>query len=67
MDKLVLTDDFSMMSTKEIMEHFEEQLKIDKGLELTPDQKVEIIRLLCTHPILKIMCDCLESYGYDSF
>lgn len=64
MDKLVLTDDFPMMSTEEIMNHFEKQLKID-GFELTPQQKVEIIRLLCKHPILKVMSGCLESYGYD--
>lgn len=67
MDKLVLTDDFPMMSIEEIMNHFEEQLKCDEGLELTPQQKVEIIRLLCKYPILRVMCGCLESYGYDSF
>lgn len=66
MDKLVLND-FPMMSIKEIMDDFEEQLKIDDGVELTPQQKVEIIRLLCKHPILRVMCGCLESYGYDNF
>lgn len=66
MDKLVLND-FPMMSIKEIMDDFEEQLKIDDGVELTPKQKVEIIRLLCKHPILRVMCGCLESYGYDNF
>lgn len=67
MNKLVLTDDSPMMSIEAIMNHFEEQLKRDEGSELTPQQKVEVIRLLCKHPILKVMCSCLESYGYDSF
>lgn len=66
MNKLVL-DNFPMYSTEEIMNHFEKQLKIDDGLELTPQQKVEVIHLLCKHPILKVMCGCLENYGYDSF
>lgn len=67
MDKLVLTNDSPMMSTEEIMNHFEEQLKIDEGVELTPEQKAELIPLLCKHPILRVLCSCLESYGYDSF
>lgn len=66
MDKLVL-DNFPMYSTEEIMDHFEQQLKIDDGLELTPQQKVEVISLLCKHPILRVLCGYLESYGYDSF
>lgn len=67
MDELVLTDDFPMMSIKDIMDHFEEQLKFDDGLELTPQQRCEVIWLLCKHPILRVLCGCLESYGYDNF
>ena len=67
MNKLTLKDYSPMMSAKEIMNHFEEQLKIDDGLELTSQQKAEIIYLLLKHPILKVMCSCLESYGYDGF
>ena len=67
MNKLVLTDDSPMKTIEKIMNHFEEQLKRDEWSELTPQQKVEVIRLLCKHPILRVMCGCLESYGYDSF
>lgn len=65
--KLDLTETTMMMSIEEIMNHFEHQLKIDEGVELTPEQKVELIPLLCKYPILRVLCSCLEGYGYDSF
>ena len=63
----VTENHFNMMKIDDILDHFEKQLRIETGEEITLEQKAEIILLLCKHPILKIMCNCLESYGYDSY
>lgn len=66
MDKLELNK-IDTLSTEEIMYHFEQQLAISQGMKITPEQRVEIITILCKHPIIKVLCTCLEEYGYDNF
>lgn len=67
MDYLVVENFSYPMEVKDIMNHFEQQLEIDSGVQLTAEQITELVPLLYKHPILRVLCSCLESYGYDSF
>ena len=63
----VTENHFNMMKIDDILDHFEKQLRVETGEEITPEQREEIFSLLYNHPILRILSNVLESYGYDSF
>jgi len=50
-----------------IMDNFSSYLYISDGSKITLEQRKEIVNLLETYPILRILCTAMYHQGYDSF